>query len=88
MEAENEFSHYTLPQLEKKRKYFKTVQMIIPSFALVAALILLFAGISKGNNQVFFMIPIFLSLGFLLPFMVFGPIRKKIQLEINARQEG
>ena len=87
MEAQNEFSRYSLPQLEKKKKYFRTVQMTIPGFALIAAAVLLFAGISKENNQVFFMIPIFLSVGFILPLMVFVPLRKKIQLEIDSRTE-
>ncbi|MFT7381082.1 MAG: hypothetical protein ACI9Z3_000964, partial [Roseivirga sp.] len=51
----------------------------------VSVLIITIAALSKENMQVFQLIPFLVIAGVAFPLLVFTPIRKKIQVEIDNR---
>lgn len=82
---ENEFAKYSLPELEKKKISFKRRQIFIMSFCGITVLILTIIAIVKKNNEMYQLIPFLLISGVALPYIVFNPIRKKIQMEIDKK---
>ena len=82
---QNEFKKYSLPELEKKKVSFRRRQLFIMIFCGVIILILTTVAIVKKNNEMYQLIPFLLISGVGLPFIVFNPIRKKIQLEIDSK---
>ena len=52
----------------------------------VSIIIIAIAAKTKENMQVFQLVPFLVILGVVFPFIIFGPIRKKIQLEIDSRE--
>jgi Na+(H+)/acetate symporter ActP len=85
MAVENEFSRYTIEELEKKKKHFKRLQVMMLILTAVSVLIITIAALSKENMQVFQLIPFLVIAGVAFPLLVFTPIRKKIQVEIDNR---
>lgn len=81
----NEFAHYTLEVLEKKKRHFKRLQMMMLIITIVATIIISIAALTRDNMKVFQLIPFLAIAGVGFPLMVFGPIRKKIQTEIDSR---
>jgi len=81
----NEFAQYTLEVLEKKKRHFKRLQMMMLILTVVFTVIIAIAAVTKDNMKVFQLIPFLVIAGIAFPLMVFGPIRKKIQAEINSR---
>ncbi|MCE7996788.1 MAG: hypothetical protein HEP71_32810 [Roseivirga sp.] len=85
MSQVNEFSQYTLEVLEKKKRYFKRLQVRMLVLTIVSIIIITVAALTKDNMQVFQLIPFLITFGIALPLVIFNPIRKKIQLEIESR---
>ena len=85
MATENEFSHYTLNELEKKKKHFKRLQVMMLILTGMATVILTIAALVKNNPQAYQLIPFLVIAGVIFPFVIFGPIRKKIQTEMESR---
>jgi hypothetical protein len=85
MAVENEFSRYTIEELEKKKKYFKRLQGMMLLLTGVSVVIISVAAATKDNMQVFQLIPFLIIAGVAFPLLVFTPIRKKIQAEIDNR---
>lgn len=85
MATQNEFSHYSLEELEKKKKHFKRLQFVMLGLTGVAIVVLSIAAAVKDNMQAFQLVPFLIIGGVVFPFLVFGPIRKKIQAEIENR---
>lgn len=52
---------------------------------VVSIVIIAVAAVTKDNMQIFQMIPFLVIAGVAFPLLVFGPIRKKIQVEIDSR---
>lgn len=86
MSRDNEFAQYTVDVLEKKKRHFKRLQLMMLIMTGVAIIIVAVAAKTKENMQVFQLVPFLVILGVVFPFLIFGPIRKKIQLEINSRE--
>ena len=82
----NEFSKYTLEVLENKKKRFKRLQYIMLIMTTSAIVIVSIAAAVKENSQVFQLIPFLVIAGIVFPFLIFSPIRKKIQSEIDLRK--
>lgn len=82
---DNEFAKYSLPELEKKKVSFKKRQIFIMTFCGIAILILSVVAIVKKNNEMYQLIPFLLISGVAMPYIVFNPIRKKIQQEIDKK---
>ena len=85
MAVENEFSRYTIEELEKKKKHFKRLQGMMLLLTGVSVVIISVAAATKDNMQVFQLIPFLIIAGVAFPLLVFTPIRKKIQAEIDNR---
>jgi glycerol uptake facilitator-like aquaporin len=85
MSQSNEFSHYTVEVLEKKKRHFKKLQTMMLILTVVSVVIISIAAVTKDNMKVFQLIPFMITFGIALPVVVFGPIRKKIQAEIDSR---
>lgn len=85
MSVENEFSRYSLEELEKKKKHFRKLQIMMLVLTAISVIVITVAAISKNNMQVFQLIPFLVIAGVAFPLLVFTPIRKKIQLEIDNR---
>lgn len=85
MSQANEFSQYPLETLEKKKRYFKKLQIMMLILTVVSIAIIAIAAVTKDNMQIFQMIPFLVIAGVAFPLLVFGPIRKKIQVEIDSR---
>lgn len=85
MSQVNEFSQYTLEVLEKKKRYFKRLQVRMLVLTIVSIIIITVAALTKDNMQVFQLIPFLITFGIALPLVIFNPIRKKIQVEIESR---
>ena len=82
----NEFSKYTLEVLESKKKQFKRLQYMMLIMTTSAIIIVSIAAVVKENSQVFQLIPFLVIAGIVFPFLIFSPIRKKIQSEIDSRE--
>lgn len=87
MSQANEFSHYSLEVLEKKKSYFKKLQVRMLILTIVSIIIISVAAVTKDNMQVFQLIPFLITFGIALPLVIFNPIRKKIQTEIDSRPQ-
>ncbi len=85
MAETNEFAHYTLEVLESKKKRFRRLQLMMLIMTGSAIVIVSVAAAMKENMQVFQLVPFLIIAGVVFPFLVFSPIRKKIQIEINSR---
>ena len=85
MADSNEFSKYTPEVLENKKKRFKRLQYMMLIMTTSAIIIVSIAAVVKENSQVFQLIPFLIIAGIVFPFLIFSPIRKKIQLEIDSR---
>jgi hypothetical protein len=85
MAVENEFSRYTIEELKKKKKHFKRLQGMMLLLTGVSVIIISVAAATKDNMQVFQLIPFLMIAGVAFPLLVFTPIRKKIQTEIDNR---
>lgn len=85
MSQANEFSQYSIEVLEKKKKYFKNLQVMMLIMTVVFTLIIAIAAVTKDNMKVFQLIPFLVIAGVAFPLLIFGPIRKKIQVEIDSR---
>ena len=85
MSTQNEFSKYTLEELEKKKKHFKRLQIVMLVLTAISAIILVVTALVKHNPQAYQLIPFLVIAGVVFPFLVFKPIRKKIQTEIESR---
>ena len=81
----NEFSSYTLEVLESKKKRFRRLQLLMLIMTGTAIIIVSVAATVKENMQVFQLVPFLIIAGVVFPFLIFSPIRKKIQLEIDSR---
>ena len=55
--------------------------------AVVVSAIIAIMTLVKGSNNSLPMVPIILIVGLAYPLLAFGPMRKKIQEEIDSRQE-
>lgn len=82
----NEFSKYTLEVLENKKKRFKRLQYMMLIMTTSAIIVVSIAAAVKENSQVFQLIPFLVIAGIVFPFLIFSPIRKKIQSEIDSRE--
>ena len=82
----NEFSKYTPEVLENKKKRFKRLQYMMLIMTTSAIMVISIAAVVKENSQVFRLIPFLVIAGIVFPFLVFSPIRKKIQSEIDSRE--
>lgn len=82
----NEFSKYTLEVLENKKKRFKRLQYMMLIMTTSAIIVVSIAAAVKENSQVFQLIPFLVIAGIIFPFLIFSPIRKKIQSEIDSRE--
>ncbi len=82
---ENEFSGYSIEELEVKKKRFLKLQKVISVIAIIFALTVVILAISKQASQLYSLSGLLLVLGIGYPMMAFGPIRKKIQEEIDSR---
>lgn len=82
----NEFSKYTLEVLENKKKRFKRLQYMMLIMTTSAIMVVSIAAVVKENGQVFQLIPFLVIAGIVFPFLIFSPIRKKIQSEIDSRE--
>lgn len=51
----------------------------------VSVVIITIAAVAKNNMQVFQLIPFLVIAGVAFPLLVFTPIRKKIQMEMDNR---
>lgn len=87
MSQANEFSRYTIEVLEKKKRYFKNLQMMMLVMTIVFTIVIVIAAVTKDNMKVFQLIPFLIIAGVAFPLLIFGPIRKKIQVEIDSRPE-
>ncbi|WP_323756494.1 hypothetical protein [Roseivirga sp.] len=85
MSTQNEFSKYSLEELEKKKKHFKRLQIMMFALTALSAILLTIAALVKHNNQAYQLIPFLVIAGVVFPLLVFMPIRKKIQAEIESR---
>lgn len=85
MSNENEFSGYSIEELEAKKKKFLKLQQIISGMAILFAIIIGAIAFSKEATQLYPVIGLLLILGIGYPMMTFGPIRKKIQEEMDNR---
>ena len=85
MADSNEFAKYTLEVLENKKKRFKKLQYMMLGMTASAIIIVSVAAAVKDNMQVFQLVPFLIIAGVVFPFLIFSPIRKKIQLEIDSR---
>ena len=81
----NEFSSHTLEVLESKKKRFRRLQLLMLIMTGTAIIIVSVAATVKENMQVFQLVPFLIIAGVVFPFLIFSPIRKKIQLEIDSR---
>lgn len=88
MAEANEFSRYTLEVLEKKKRHFRKLQAMMLIMTGTAIVIVSVAAVTKDNMQVFQLVPFLVIAGVVFPFLIFGPIRKKIQIEIDSRGKG
>ncbi len=52
---------------------------------IVSIVVIAIAAVTKDNMQVFQLIPFLITFGIALPLVIFNPIRKKIQVEIDSR---
>lgn len=86
MADSNEFSKYTLEVLENKKKRFKRLQYMMLIMTTSAIIVVSIAAAVKENSQVFQLIPFLVIAGIIFPFLIFSPIRKKIQSEIDSRE--
>ena len=82
---DNEFAKYSLPELERKKITFKRRQLFIMIFCGISVLLLTVVAIVKKNNEMYQLIPFLLISGVGLPYIVFNPIRKKIQQQIDKK---
>ena len=82
----NEFSKYTPEVLENKKKRFKRLQYMMLIMTGSAIIVVSVAAAVKENSQVFQLIPFLVIAGIVFPFLIFSPIRKKIQSEIDSRE--
>ena len=82
---ENEFEEYSLPELEAKKTKFKKRQFFIMAVCGITVLILTIAALIKKNNSMYQLIPFLLISGVGMPYIIFNPIRKKIQKEIDFK---
>ncbi|MGW8123809.1 hypothetical protein ACV07N_14220 [Roseivirga echinicomitans] len=85
MTTENEFSQFTLEELHKKKKHFKRLQIMMLLLTVVSAIVLTITALVKHNNQAYQLIPFLVIAGIVFPLIIFLPIRKKIQAEIDSR---
>lgn len=85
MSEQNEYSSYTNDELSKKLNKFKKLQVGMMAAAVVASVAIAIVSYTKGADQGYKMIPIFLAVGIGYPFLAFGGIKKKIQTELNSR---
>ena len=85
MADSNEFAKYTLEVLESKKKRFKKLQYMMLGMTASSIIIVSVAAALKDNMQVFQLVPFLIIAGVVFPFLIFSPIRKKIQLEIDSR---
>lgn len=85
MAPNNEFARYSLEELNKKKKHFKRLQIMMLVLTGVAIIIVSIAAGVKHNMQAFQLVPFLIIGGVVFPFLVFTPIRKKIQQEIESR---
>jgi len=83
---ENEFQKYSLPELEAKKISFKKRQIFIMVVCGLSVLILSVFAFLKKSTETYQIIPFLLISGVGLPIIIFNPIRKKIQKEIEIRQ--
>ena len=81
----NEFAQYTLEVLESKKKRFRRLQWMMLIMTGTAIIVVSVAAAVKENMQVFQLVPFLIIAGVVFPFLIFSPIRKKIQLEIDSR---
>ena len=81
----NEFAQYTLEVLEGKKKRFRRLQLMMLIMTGSCIVIVSVAAAVKENMQVFQLVPFLIIAGVVFPFLIFSPIRKKIQLEIDSR---
>jgi uncharacterized membrane protein len=82
---ENEFAKYSITELERKKTSFKKRQLFIMIFCGISVLILSIVAIINKNNEMYQLIPFLLISGVALPYIVFNPIRKKIQQQIDTK---
>lgn len=85
MADNNEFADYTLEVLEGKKRRFKKLQLMMLIMTGSAIVIVAVAAALKDNTQIFQLVPFLIIAGVVFPFLIFSPIRKKIQLEIDSR---
>lgn len=85
---DNEFQKYSLPELEAKKVKFKKRQLFIMIVCGVSVLILTIVAIIKKSTETYQLIPFLLISGVGMPLIIFNPIRKKIQKEIDSRLTG
>lgn len=85
MATQNEFSKYSIEELHKKKTHFKRLQIMMLALTALSAIILIITALVKHNNQAYQLIPFLVIAGIVFPLLVFLPIRKKIQAEIDNR---
>lgn len=85
MSDQNEFSGYSVEELELKKLKFKKIQRAILILCLISAAVAVVVSISEKTSELYPVIGLILVLGIGYPLMAFVPIRKKIQAEIDSR---
>lgn len=86
MSDENEFAVYSLEELESKKKRFKRIQVGMILMAAIVSAVLTIVTLVKDASNGLQIVPIILVVGIAYPLLAFGPMRKKIQEEIDSRK--
>ena len=86
MSSENEFAQYSVEKLTRMASQFKKRQQIIMIIGVTAAAIIGFMAIGSGNTGMYPVAGLLIVMGVGYPLMSLGPIRKKIQEALEAKQ--
>ncbi len=86
MSSKNEFSDYSVEKLTRMANQFKKRQQIIMIVGITAAAVIGFMAIGSGNTGMYPVAGLLIVMGVGYPLMSLGPIRKKIQQALEAKQ--
>ncbi|GHE62325.1 hypothetical protein [Roseivirga thermotolerans] len=87
MNGTNEYSEYSKEELNAKLNKFKRLQKAITIAAILAAVVIVIVSYLRNAPQGYKMAPIFLIVGIGYPYLAFGGIKTKIQLELENRSK-
>ena len=85
MSRQNEYSGFSIEELNLKAAKYKRVQMGMMIMSVAFSAIIAIASYIKGSETGYQIIPILLLAGTIYPLLTFGSMRKKIQKEISTR---